>query len=82
MSFNLWCAPGPASGPVVRRKPGTGQYALFLYLDPGNISLSSPPFPGGGAAFARFCRELAREAARLAGLVDPPEGKHSLVLPR
>ena len=45
--------------------------ALVIYLDPVNMAIQLPPFPGGEQLLARFCRELAREATRLAEDLDP-----------
>jgi hypothetical protein len=44
--------------------------ALILYLDPVNVAIQLPPFPGGGQVLARFCRELSRDASRLAELLE------------
>lgn len=40
--------------------------ALVMYLDPVNLAIQLPPFPGGDVLLAKFCRELSREAAKLA----------------
>lgn len=45
--------------------------ALVMYLDPVNLAIQLPPYPGGDLVLARFCRELAREAAKLAAAIDP-----------
>jgi hypothetical protein len=45
--------------------------ALVLYLDPVNMAIQLPPDPGGDLLLAKFCRELAREAAKLAAEIDP-----------
>jgi hypothetical protein len=70
MSFNVSCTPGPdaAAGfmKVTEHIP-----ALVIYLDPVNVAIQLPPFPGGDRVLAKFCRELAREAAKLAAEVDP-----------
>ncbi|RZS37838.1 hypothetical protein EV193_105398 [Herbihabitans rhizosphaerae] len=70
MSFNVTCTPGKdaAAGfvEITSELP-----ALVMYLDPVNLAIQIPPFPGGDRALARFCRELSREAARLAAAVDP-----------
>lgn len=44
--------------------------ALVLYLDPVNMAIQLPSYPDGGRVLARFCRELSREAARLADELD------------
>ncbi len=36
-----------------------------------NLAIQLPPFPGGDVVLAKFCRELAREAAKLATAIDP-----------
>lgn len=45
--------------------------SLVLYLDPVNLAIQLPAFPGGEQLLAKFCRELAREAAKLAATIDP-----------
>jgi hypothetical protein len=49
--------------------------ALVIYLDPVNLAIQLPPFPGGAQVLAKFCRELSREAAKLAAEIDP-DGEH------
>lgn len=70
MGFNVTCSPGrdAAAGymQVTENLP-----ALVIYLDPVNLAIQLPPFPGGELVLANFCRELAREAARLAAAIDP-----------
>jgi hypothetical protein len=70
MGFNITCTPGrdAAAGfmRVTEHLP-----ALVLYLDPVNLAIQLPPFPGGDLLLAKFCRELAREAAKLAAEIDP-----------
>lgn len=51
--------------------------ALVMYLDPVNLAIQLPPFPGGHVVLANFCRELAREAAKLAAEIDP-DGESAL----
>ena len=71
MSFNVTCTPGPDA--VVGYMRVTEHLpALVLYLDPVNMAIQLPAFPGGDALLAKFCRELAREANKLADDVDPP----------
>jgi hypothetical protein len=48
--------------------------ALVLYLDPVNMAIQLPAIPDGAHVLAKFCRELAREAARLADELEPIEG--------
>lgn len=70
MGFNITCTPGRDAAAAFMRV--TAQIpALVLYLDPVNVAIQLPPFPEGGQVLARFCRELAREAAKLADEVDP-----------
>jgi hypothetical protein len=40
-------------------------------MDPGRVVIDVPSVSGGAAVLARFCRELAREASRLAAELDP-----------
>lgn len=49
--------------------------ALVIYLDPVNLAIQRPPFPDGDRVLAKFCRELSREAAKLAAEIDP-DGEH------
>jgi hypothetical protein len=82
MGFNVTCSPGKdAAAGMVRITPTLP--ALILYLDPVNVAIQLPPFPGGEQVLARFCRELSREALRLADVLDPSghassEGRHVL----
>ncbi len=82
MGFNVTCSPGKDAAAgymrVTEHLP-----ALVLYLDPVNLAIQLPPYPGGDLVLARFCRELAREAAKLAAAVDPtgeyaPGPRHAL----
>ena len=70
MGFNVTCSPGKDAAAgfmrVTEHLP-----ALVIYLDPVNVAIQLPPFPGGEQLLARFCRELAREATRLADDLDP-----------
>jgi hypothetical protein len=70
MTFNVTCSPGrdAAAGftRVAEHLP-----ALVVYLDPVNLAIQLPSFPGGDVVLADFCRELAREAAKLAAEIDP-----------
>jgi hypothetical protein len=70
VAFNVSCSPGNnAAAAFMRVTPQLP--ALVLYLDPVNLAIQLPPFPGGDVALAKFCRELAREAAKLAAEIDP-----------
>jgi hypothetical protein len=70
MTFNVTCSPGKDAAAgymrVTEHLP-----ALVIYLDPVNMAIQLPPFPGGEQLLAKFCRELAREAAKLAASIDP-----------
>lgn len=70
MTFNVTCTPGNDAAVAFMR---VSEYlpALVLYLDPVNMAIQVPPFPGGERLLAKFCRELAREAAKLADEIDP-----------
>ncbi|RSM64872.1 hypothetical protein DMH04_50565 [Kibdelosporangium aridum] len=69
MGFNVTCSPGKqATAGMVLVTPELP--ALILYLDPVNLAIQLPPFPDGSLVLARFCRELSREAARLADVLD------------
>jgi hypothetical protein len=70
MGFNVTCSPGrDAAAGYMRITENLP--ALVIYLDPVNVAIQLPPFPGGELVLANFCRELAREASRLAAAVDP-----------
>ncbi len=73
MGFNVTCSPGQdAAAGFIRITENLP--ALVIYLDPVNVAIQLPPFPGGDLVLARFCRELAREATKLADAVDPTDG--------
>ena len=71
--FNVTCSPGKDAAAgyirVTEHLP-----ALVIYLDLVNMAIQLPPFPGGDLVLARFCRELAREATKLAAEIDPEGG--------
>lgn len=70
MAFNVTCSPGrDAAAGYMRLTEHLP--ALVIYLDPVNLAIQLPPFPGGELVLATFCRELAREAAKLAAAIDP-----------
>lgn len=70
MTFNVSCTPGrDAAAGYMRITENLP--ALVIYLDPVNVAIQLPPFPGGELVLASFCRELAREAAKLAAAIDP-----------
>ncbi|MCP2248616.1 hypothetical protein [Lentzea aerocolonigenes] len=77
MGFNATCTPGrDAAAAMVRVTPQVP--ALVIYLDPVNIAIQLPPFPGGSDVLMRFCRELSREASKLADHLGSQEGRHAL----
>jgi NAD/NADP transhydrogenase alpha subunit len=53
------------------RQIGPGWASLVLSMDPGRVVIDVPSVNGGAAVLARFCRELAREASRIAAELDP-----------
>lgn len=70
MAFNVTCSPGKeAAAAFMQVTPQLP--ALVLYLDPVNMAIQLPSIPGGERLLAKFCRELAREAAKLAAEIDP-----------
>ena len=70
MGFNVTCTPGKDAA-VAFMRVTEHLPALVMYLDPVNLAIQVPPFPGGDLLLAQFCRELAREAAKLAAEIDP-----------
>jgi hypothetical protein len=42
-----------------------------LSMDPGRVVIDVPTVSGGALVLARFCRDLAREATRIAIDLDP-----------
>jgi hypothetical protein len=74
VGFNVTCTPGrDAAAAFMRVSPLLP--ALVMYLDPVNVAIQLPPFSGGDQVLAGFCRELSREAAKLAAEIDP-DGEH------
>jgi hypothetical protein len=70
VAFNVTCSPGnDAAAAFMLVTPELP--ALVIYLDPVNMAIQLPSFPGGDRLLAKFCRELAREAAKLAAEIDP-----------
>lgn len=84
MTVNVTCAPGrDAWAGFVAGSP-----ALVLYLGVVSVTVQCEQGPDGHLYLANFCRNLAREAARMAAVMDPdgeaapPEGpgpRHRLV---
>jgi hypothetical protein len=70
VAFNVSCSPGRDAAAAFMRVT-EHLPALVMYLDPVNVAIQVPPFPGGDVVLAKFCRELAREAAKLAAEIDP-----------
>ena len=70
MGFNVTCTPGREAAAAFMRITQELP-ALVIYLDPVNVAIQLPPFPDGPRVLAKFCRELSREAAKLADEVDP-----------
>ena len=69
MAYNVTCTPGQDASAAYMRITEEIP-ALVLYLDPVNLAVQLPPFPGGDQVLARFCREVAREAAKLADALE------------
>lgn len=76
MSVNMTCAPGREAAAAM--VAGSSSPSLVVFLDPVNLTIQVPPFPNGPEVLARFCRELAREAARFADLLEGRTGRHAL----
>lgn len=70
VNFAVTCWPGRRAAAAMR-EGALRQRRLALFLDPLNLVISSAPFPDGEFELARWCRELSREAGRLAELLDP-----------
>jgi hypothetical protein len=71
MSFNVTCTPGQNASAAYMQITSEIP-ALVIYIDPVNMAVQLPPFPGGDQVLVRFCRELAREAAKLADALESP----------
>lgn len=69
-AYHVACSPGPNAAVAATRGPG-GAPVLVLYLDPVNMTLLCEPSHTSTRELASFCRELAREAAKLADEIDP-----------
>lgn len=81
MGFNVTCSPGKEAAAGYLRLT-EHLPALVIYLDPVNFVIQLPPFPGGDLVLAKFCRELAREAVKLAEALDQettPSGPRHLL---
>ena len=75
MAFTVTCQPGRQAAAGVRQI-GPGWASLVLSMDPGRLVIDVPSVSGGAAVLARFCRELSREASRIAAELDPG-GEHA-----
>ena len=69
-TYQVACFPGRNAGAAATRGPG-GTPVLMVYLDPVNMTLHGEPSVAGTRRLADFCRELAREATKLAAEIDP-----------
>ena len=79
MGFNVTCTPGRDAAAAFMRITSELP-ALVMYLDPVNLAIQLPPFPESDRVLARFCRELAREAGKLADELD--QGNTTSSVPR
>lgn len=70
VAFTVTCSPGQQAAAGVRQI-GPGWVSLVLSMDPGRVVIDVPSVSGGAVVLARFCRELAREATRVAADLDP-----------
>lgn len=70
MAFTVTCTPGRDAAAGMRQI-GPGWVSLVLSMDPGRVVIDVPSVSGGAVVLARFCRELAREASRVAADLDP-----------
>jgi hypothetical protein len=68
--ISMWCWPGRRAGVGVHTTD-SDEYLLSMFLDPMNLVLMVPPFPGAAIPTAQFLRELAKAALRMAGEIDP-----------
>ena len=66
----MTCSPGRDAAAAFMRLTAELP-ALVIYLDPVNMAIQLPSIPDGPKIMARFCRELAREAGKLAEELDP-----------
>jgi hypothetical protein len=70
VAFTVTCSPGRDAAAGVRQI-GPGWVSLVLSMGPGRLVIDVPSISGGAVVLARFCRELAREASRVAADLDP-----------
>jgi len=72
VAFTVTCSPGREAEAGVRQI-GPGWASLVLSMDPGRVVIDVPTVSEGALVLARFCRVLAREAARIAADLDPEQ---------
>jgi hypothetical protein len=72
VAFTVTCSPGREAEATVRQI-GPGWASLVLLMDPGRVVIDVPTVSGGALVLARFCRELAHHAARIAADLDPEQ---------
>jgi hypothetical protein len=70
VAFTVTCSPGREAVAGIRQI-GPGWVSLVLSMDPGRVVIDVPTVSGGALVLARFCRDLAREATRIAIDLDP-----------
>jgi hypothetical protein len=63
--FTVTCSPGREASANIRQI-APGWLSLVLSLDPGRIVIDVPAVNGGGQILARFCEQLAQQAAQVA----------------
>ena len=72
VAFTVTCSPGREAAAGIRQI-GPGWASLVLSMDPGRVVIDVPTVSGGALVLARFCRDLAREATRIAADLDPDQ---------
>ena len=72
VAFTVTCSPGREAAAGIRQI-GPGWASLVLSMDPGRVVIDVPTVSGGAQVLARFCRDLAREATRIATDLDPDQ---------
>ena len=72
VGFTVTCSPGRDAAAGIRQI-GPGWASLVLSMDPGRVVIDVPTVSGGAQVLARFCRDLAREATRIATDLDPDQ---------
>lgn len=71
-AYQVACVPGRKAAAAVTTGPH-GDPVLVVYLDPVNMTIHSEPSLAGARELGAFFRELAREAAKFAAEIDPPQ---------